>query len=69
MTVSKKQQACVNRYKAAHYDNIQLTVEKGKRDEIKQAAAEAGQSVNAYINQAIAERMERDKASKGETKE
>ena len=65
MTVSKKQQACVARYTAAHYDRVNLFMDKGKRDEIKTAAAEAGQSVNAYINQAIAERME----SKDETKE
>ena len=39
------------------YDRINLTVPKGDKDKIAIAAAAAGQSVNAYINQAIADRM------------
>lgn len=58
-----------NDYNSEKYDRYSLMLPKGKRDIIKQVAAAAGQSVNAYINQAIAERMERDKASKDETKE
>lgn len=59
-TVSKKQQACVNRYMASHYDRINLTVPKGKRDVIKEHADAHGESVNGYINKAIDEKIERD---------
>lgn len=55
--VSKKQQACVNRYIDKAYDRINLTVPKGNKDIIKARAESKGMSVNAYINDLI----ERDK--------
>ena len=39
---------------------IQLVMEPERRETIQHAAASQGQSVNAYINQAIDERMKRD---------
>lgn len=60
MPTSKAQQKAVNKYMSANYDRINLTVPKGKKEEIGTAAKKAGQSVNAYINQAINERMEKD---------
>lgn len=42
------------------YDRINLTVPKGDKEKISVAAAAAGQSVNAYINQAIKARMDQD---------
>ena len=60
MAVSKKQQACVNRYMANHYDRINVTFPKGQKEKIKAAADLAGLSVNGYIAQAIAEKMQRD---------
>ena len=42
------------------YDRINLTVPKGDKEKIAIAAAAAGQSVNAYINQAIKARMDQD---------
>ena len=61
MPVSKAQQKAVNKYMAANYDRINLTVEKGKRDLIKaHATLKDGGSVNAFINRAINETMERD---------
>lgn len=60
MAVSKKQQACVNRYMSNHYDRINLTVLKGNKDIIKGAADAVGLSVNAYINRAIALQLEKD---------
>ncbi len=66
MAVSKAQQKAVNKYMAANYDRINLTVEKGKRDLIKDHAAKTdGGSVNAFINRAIDETMERDKDKEG----
>lgn len=53
MAVSKKQQACVNRYMARHYDRLALTVKKGRKDQIKGKADSNGESVNAYINRLI----------------
>jgi len=62
MPASKAQQKAVNKYMKANYDRINLTVPKGQKDAIAKAAVAASQSVNAFINQAITERMERDKA-------
>lgn len=60
MPVSKKQQACVNRYNTKNYDRINYSVRKGQKEKIKAAADLAGLSVNAYISKAIAAQMERD---------
>ena len=61
MTVSKKQQASVTKYVKEHYDRISLTVQQGKRAEIKSHAEAQGESVNGFINRAIDETLERDK--------
>ena len=60
--VSKAQQRAVNKYVKAHYDRINVTLSKGVREEIKAHAAAQGESVNAFINRAITETMERDNA-------
>ena len=57
--VSKKQQACVNRYIEKAYDRINLTVKKGKKEIIKAHADAQGTSVNDFINRAIDEKIER----------
>ena len=46
MPVSKKQQACVNRYVSCHYDKITITVPKGDRELYKSVAKKFGLSVN-----------------------
>lgn len=51
-----------NKYIAKAYDRINLTVPKGDKDEIKTHAESMGESVNGFINRAIDETMERDKA-------
>jgi len=61
MAVSKAQQKAVNKYMAANYDRINLTVAKGQRDMIKAHAATCGESVNGFIGRAIFEAMERDR--------
>ena len=58
--ISKKQQACVNRYIAKSYDRVNLTLPKGQKDVIRAHAESRGESVNAFIPRAIAEAMERD---------
>ena len=63
MPVSKAQQKAVNKYMAANYDRINLTVEKGKREIIKAHAAQKdGGSVNAFINRAIDSQIAQDNA-------
>ena len=42
-----------NRWNAAHYDRIVITVPAGARDEIKAAAAAHGLSVAAYIRMLV----------------
>lgn len=64
MPVSKKQQACVNRYNAKAYDRINLVVKKGTKELIKEHAERRGESTNAFINRAIDETMARDCAKK-----
>lgn len=61
MAVSKAQQKAVNKYMAANYDRINLTVPKGKKDTIKAHAEARCESVNAFINRAIDETLRRDK--------
>lgn len=51
----------VAKYKKENYDQIQLRVPKGCKDEIKlHADKHDGGSVNAFINRAITNQMERD---------
>lgn len=59
--VSKAQQRAVNKYRKNNYDLIQITMPKGRKDEIKAHAEGQGESVNAFINRAIDETMEREK--------
>ena len=42
-------------------DNIMIRPDKETGAQIRQAAADAGQSVQQYISQAVADRMEKDK--------
>ncbi len=58
MPVPKKQQACVTRYVAAHYDQIKITVPKGDRDRYKALAARLGVSVNQLFIQSVEKYIE-----------
>lgn len=57
----KASAASKNKYNAKAYDRINFVVPKGKKDIIKAAAAAAGQSTNAYIVQAVRDRIAREK--------
>ena len=60
MPASKAQQKAVAKYMKENYDRVNLTMPKGNK-EVVQAHAEAhNESVNAFINRAIQETMERD---------
>ena len=51
-----------NDWIAKAYDRINLTLPKGRKDIIKAHAEGRGESVNAFINRAIDNQMEQDKA-------
>lgn len=61
MAVTKAQQKAVSKYMKENYDEIKVRVPKGRKDEIKAHAEGRGESVNAFINRAIDEAMEREK--------
>ncbi len=48
-----------NEYNKQAYDRINLTVPKGKKEEIQTAAQSNGESVNAFINRLIDTELER----------
>lgn len=60
--MSNKKNDYKNAWIAENLDRINLTVPKGRKDELKAHAATQGESVNAFINRAIKETIDRDKA-------
>ena len=60
MAVTKAQQKAVSKYMKENYDVYQIRMPKGKKDTIKAHAEARGESVNAFINRAIDEAMERE---------
>ena len=60
MPTSKAQQKATNKWIAKSYDRVNLTVPKGRKDEIKAHAERKGESVNGFINRIIDEAMERE---------
>jgi len=49
-----------NKHRNANYDRGELALPKGMKAEVQKAAKQAGQSFNAYVEQAIKERYNRD---------
>lgn len=60
MPITKAQQRAVSKYMKENYDEIKIRTEKGQKDRIKAHAESQGESVNAFINRAIDETMERE---------
>lgn len=54
------QQRAVHKYVKNNYDRLELSVPKGEKEEIQQAAKQAGQSVNAYVYEAVKRRMKQE---------
>ena len=49
-----------NKWQAENCDRINLTVEKGKKDQIRAHAQAHGKSLNGFINEAIDEKIARE---------
>lgn len=60
--MGKTSSAVKDRYNAKTYDEIKVRVPKGEKDLIQAHAEAHGESTNGFINRAITETMERDKA-------
>ena len=54
-----------NAWIAEKLDRVNLTMPKGQKEAVKAHAETRGESVNAFINRAITETMERDNADAG----
>lgn len=52
----------IKRYEDKAYDKILVRMPKGQKDLIQAHAEAQGESTNGFINRAISETMERDKA-------
>ena len=48
-------------YRKTKYEDLRVRVPKGKKEEIKKFVASTGKSLNAFINEAIDEKIEREK--------
>lgn len=57
MATTKAQQKAVHKYVKSNYDRLDLTVPKGRKEEIKSFAAAHGESVNSFINRLINEAL------------
>lgn len=61
--ISAAQQRAVHKYVKNNYDRLELSVPKGEKELIQQAAKRAKQSVNAYIYEAVKHRMDHEQAT------
>ena len=59
MATTKAGQKAVNKYVKENYDRFNTTMPKGKKDVVAEFAKSKGMSLNAFINEAIDEKMDR----------
>ena len=57
--VSEAQRKATDKY-LEKFDEMRVRVPKGRKEEVKAHAEAQGESLNAFINRAITETMERD---------
>jgi len=50
----------IKKYQDKAYDRLNILVQKGEKETIKNAAANAGMSLNAFVTAAIKEKIERE---------
>lgn len=58
--VSEAQRKATDKY-LEKFDEMRVRVPKGQKDAVKAHAEAQGESLNAFINRAVTETMERDK--------
>ena len=63
---TEAQKKSAKKWDVANLDRVSVAMPKGKKDDIKEAASTAGESMNQYIINAVDQRMERDKRESGE---
>lgn len=61
MPVSEKQKQSAYKYKAQKIKRVPLDMQKSDYESLVSMATRCGKSVNGYIKEAIAEKMEREK--------
>lgn len=61
MAISKAQQKAVNKYVKEKYDRINITMPKGRKEQIQAAAVARGESVNGFINRLITDALEKER--------
>ena len=61
MTVSQKQKESAYKYKKNNIKRVPLDMQKKEYEKLLIAAESVGMSINGFIKQAIAEKMEREK--------
>lgn len=66
MASSEALKRAIKKYDQEKVDRIPLRVPKGKKELIQSHAADCGESVNAFLNRAIDETIERDKTHSSE---
>ena len=67
MPVSKAQQKAVSKYMKENYDELKARIPKGQKNAIKAHAEAQGESLNAFINRAITDTIQRDKTATGKS--
>ena len=60
---TEAQKKSAKKWDAANLDRVSIAMPKGQKDIIKAHAEARGESVNGFINRAIDETMDRDKAA------
>ena len=61
MPSSEAAKRAAKKYDQEKIDRIAMRVPKGKREAIQAHAQEQGESINAFLNRAVDETMERDR--------
>lgn len=66
MASSEAAKRAVKKYDQEKIDRIAMRVPKGKREVIQAHAQEQGESINAFLNRAVDEAIERDRKKRRE---
>ena len=67
MAVSKAQQKAVNKYVREKYDRVNITMPKGRKEQIQTAAEARGESVNGFINRLISDALDAENGVQGQS--